>query len=223
MGILGGSKANYLIGKNTRSFWFPNFLKWMRSNKSLENLPNDIIMFGEWLNRETLEYDKERLNKFYFIDLGFVSEGKVWLYDYEESLDYLSEWKIKNIEILEPIKKGVVLTEEEIREIVTSTKSKLGANEIEGVVLKDYETQTFAKFLNPKYSEIREQEKTLEKRYINEPRIRKAIKRLKEEKGIPKPTLEDIILEITNDIKEESGIEFSVKALSQVIRMTYKF
>lgn len=215
-GLFGGSKANFLVGDITKAAWFPKFLRWMRSNYTLNNLPTDVIMFGEWAKGGRLSYDKDRLNRFYFIDLGFVNENKVHIFDYEESLNYLRSWGIEGVDILHPLKKAV-FDEADLKEFVLSARSQLGGERIEGVVMKNYKNQQFAKYLHPKYSEIREEEKTLEKKFINTPRVRKALIRLKEESGIDKPSLEDLALEIVRDIEEESEISFSTEAVMEVL------
>lgn len=217
-GLVGGSKANYLIGPRTRIRWFPNFLKWMRSNFSLNNLPPDTILFGEWLvKKPEMDYDLSRLNKFYLIDLGFVENtGKLTIYDYEEAVHYLKSWGIEGIEILNPIRKGFV-DKSFVQRTVRRRKSRLGAPKIEGVVLKDYGNEVFAKVLHHDYSEIRKQERDLEVRYINPRRVSKAVDRLVEEHGILHPGLEQVASEVAQDIKEETGTEFNPRAVLAVI------
>ncbi len=215
--LLGGSKSNYLIGKRTKYSWFPKFLRWMYSNKSLKNLPTSVIMYGEWLQPTTIEYDEKYLDKFYFIDLAYVENDEPRFFDFEEAVDYLNFWNIENIEILPPIWKGPF--RENLIEKIENMKSQLRDGKMEGFVFKNYWTQEFVKHLDPEYSEIRRQEKTLEKRYINLPRIRKALVRLKDEKNNPKPTLEQLALEVASDIYNESKIYFDPQAVKAIIRI----
>lgn len=218
-GLVGGSRANYLTGDLTKVSWFPKFLGWMRSNKSLHRLPKRIVLFGEWVVRGRLNYDGDKLSKFYFIDLGFVDRKGLGIFDYMEAKDYLMKWGIEDVNVLSPLKKGI-FEEDNVKKSVLSLKSKLGGNQIEGVVLKNYSNQEFAKILHPEYSEIREQEKTLEGRYINSQRVRKVLMRLHEE-GLRNPSLESLASEVSKDIREElSGeISFSLEAVKEVIRV----
>lgn len=90
--------------------------------------------------------------------------------------------------------------------------------EIEGVVLKNYSLQTFAKCLHPLYSEIRLQEKTLEDTYINPIRVTKAKRRLADQGNIHF-NLNDLTAEIVRDIYEESGITFLRDAVEGTLRI----
>ncbi len=214
--LLGGSKSNYISGSSRKPFWGTDFLKWMHSNPSLQNLPRNLIIFGEWLEPVTVEYYPENLREFYFIDLAVVdNKNRPLFFDYDEAIYYLDKWGVKDIRILPPITKGF-FCERELEEIVTSVESFLG-KEIEGIILKNYRLNLFAKYLHPKYSEIREEEKTLEKKYITDRRVKKAIRRLKDS-GNRSPSLESVILEIQGDIKEETGLDFGFSAIRGVIR-----
>lgn len=218
-GLVGGSKSNYLTGGRVGfSEWFQTFLKWMRKNKSLNALPKDIILFGEWLVPVTVEYDPSKIDKFYFIDLGFKNENSLTLFDYNEACDYLAKWKIKDVQILDPITKDIIFNEDLIKSVANNRLSALRTGGIEGVILKDYRNQQFAKCLNYAYSEIRNQEKDLEAQYVNPPRVKKALIRLKEDKGLTEPSLQILATEIARNIKEESGLSFHLEAVKGVIR-----
>ena len=216
-GIHAGSKANYITGSSKRPIWSSDFLKWMHSSNSLYNLKQGLIMFGEWLEPVTLDYDPEKLRKFYFIDLAIVQGDDISLFDYEEAVGYLKQWEIdKDIEILPPIDKRFI-DANYLNSIVLSRESMLGSDKIEGLVLKNYKTGDFAKFLHPKYSEIRKEEETLEKIYINKIRVTKAIRRMSDN-GIQDPSLEQVGIELMTDIREETDITFSEEAIKGVIR-----
>ncbi len=230
-GIIGGSKANYISGSTKRPSWATKFLKWMHSNKSLYNLPSGLIIYGEWLDPVTLEYEKEFIDHFYFIDLAFVNENEEPVfYDYEEAIDYLYSWNIDGITILPRIGKKFI-NENEIRRIVIECPSYLRSakldddnrllkGEMEGIVIKNYKIQEFAKCLHPNYSELREQEKILEERYITQTRVQKAKRRLNDS-GNQNFSLEDLVNEIVEDIKEESGKTFEHSAVKGVLRVHY--
>src|SRR3989344_1942875 len=237
-GILGGSKSNYITGSMQRPTWAQKFLKWMHSNNSLYKLKPGLIMFGEWLEPVTVEYDADRLDKFYFIDLAINTDKGILFYDHDEAVEYLTKWGIENVEILPPIQQNF-LDQEMIGKIVEYERSALRTAdkkvekillinqqpqditahairaEMEGVVLKNYNLQKFAKYLHPVYSEIREQEKELEKKYINLIRFNKAKRRLSD-RGNFKFNLDELVEEIAKDIEEESGNHFEHSAVKGV-------
>jgi hypothetical protein len=167
----------------------------------------------------TVEYDEDKLNKFYFLDLASISGDEIHFFDYEEGVDYLKNWGVTGIEFLNPI--GIeFLTEGLVDEIVLGEPSYLKNNEhddeMEGVVVKNYSLQKFAKKLHPNYSEIRNEEKTLEAKYVNEPRVQKAKRRILDRgDGV---SLDSIVNEIKRDVKEESGIDFNFNSVRGVIR-----
>jgi hypothetical protein len=219
MGLVGGSKSNYLIGNRISfSTWFSEYLAWMRKNESLHALPKNVIMFGEWLVPRSIEYDPKKINKFYFIDLAFISDGKPVIYDYDEARDYLKAWGVQDVQVLDPIAKNVIFDPESIKHTKNNCRSVLREGDIEGVILKDYRNQQFAKCLNDAYSEIRTQEKDLESQYINPPRIKKALVRLEEDYGVKAPSLDQLALQVARDVKKESGFSFDLQAVKGVIR-----
>jgi hypothetical protein len=218
LGVYGGSRSSYLTGRKYDASWFGKFNSWMRKNKSLTNLPQNIIVFGEWLDPTTIEYKPQNLHKFYFLDLAAIDSGKPVFYDFKEALDYLQKWGIENIEILGPIKRGR-FSSPEIEELRANTKSQLYDGKLEGLVLKNYPTLTFAKTLNPEYSDLREQEKTLEDKYINAPRVKKAVRRLRDERGVAHPGFSDVVEEVQKDVVKESGIRFDYRAIAAVVRI----
>ena len=226
-GIFGGSKANYITGSTKRPEWGSKFLKWMHSNPSLYNLKPGTIMFGEWLDPVTIDYDEEFYDNFYFLDLAIIDGGNIVFYDYYESLNYLDKWGIKNVNTLPVIAKKY-FDESVARDIVMNQPSYLRTEkrdsegnlincELEGVVLKNYRLQSFAKYLHPKYSEIRAQEKELDKKYLTDLRVKKAVRRLKDH-GFKDPSLEELVYEVIQDIRSETGVSFSRSAVKGAIR-----
>ena len=214
--ILGGSKANYITG-SSRPGWSSKFLNWMYSNDSLHNLPFNLIMFGEWLEPVTVEYNPESLDKFYFIDLALVKGSKPHFFDYDEARRYLDFWNIKGIEVLDPLARGF-FTEVGIDKLRDESESKLGSSDIEGVVLKNYRLQKSAKSLNPKYSEIRDQGRKIEN-YVNGPRINKALRRLRDDGNSNNPSLDELVSEVSGDIRSESDLKFGNITVKSIIRV----
>lgn len=216
--VVGGTKSNYLVGQTTkRSSWIPDFLGWMYNNESLFNLPNDIVLFGEWLEPVSVRgYKKRNIGQFYFIDLGFRDSDELSFFDYDEAVNYLGSWGVSNVRTPEPLRRETVFNENLIKEIVLSEQSRLGNCEMEGVILKDYVSQSFAKYLHPKHTEIRAQAKTLEGKYVNSPRVYKAVRRL-QDRGIKKPSIDDVVFEVSSDVKAETGLDFENDAVRSVI------
>ena len=215
--VKGGSRANYLTGEKSKSSWFPNFLKWMYLNDSLVHLPEEVVMYGEWLEPITVDYPEEYKNKFYFIDLGFIGNGNPKFFDYDEARDYLKTWGIEGVEILDPVAKGI-FDQETVQKLIMNTPSKLGGGDIEGFVFKNYQMQEFVKILHPKYAEIRNEQKGMDG-YVTQARVLKAERRLSDTQDISKPSLEQIVMEVVSDIQRDLGISLSDKAVKGIIRL----
>jgi hypothetical protein len=218
--VVGGSRANYLTGEKARkSRWMGDFLKWMHNNTSLYNIPENMVIYGEWLNPISVNYDKENENKFYFIDLAIAEDGKPKFYDYGEAINYLKSWNLDDIIFLDPIKKGF-FDDYSIKSLIQDYEGKLGP-EFEGLVLKNYNTEEFAKFLTPKYSEIRKQAKDIQDKYVTKTRIDKARRRI-DDSGV-EINLDNLASEIIQDIVAESGVSVDINAVKGVIRVKNLF
>ncbi len=224
--VLLGTRSNFLNEKNIRAIWMWDFLRWGRKYKDiLSRIPDNVIIFGEWVaNQHVLDYDWDKINKFYFIDIAYVgSNGKLIFYDYSEAKDYLSFWGMNEImEILSPIAKGKFSFDEikklanQRSQLVKREKNLLYDGKMEGVVIKDYINQRFVKYLNPEFSEIRIEENKAH-RYLNENRFRKVAAKIFEKYG--KVVLNDLIAALRSDIYEETGECISIGAILGEIRI----
>jgi len=138
--ILAGNRSKFLIDKDTRFDWFQNFLKWAKGNYSFYNLPENLIIFGEWLSHHTLSYPKKAENKFYVIDVFDTNEKKFLNYNEGEKL--LDNFEIKDSRFLNPFLEGKV-NKKILEKIVQHSDYREG--ESEGIVIKHYPSQSFAK------------------------------------------------------------------------------
>ena len=74
--VVCGCRAHYLGNpKYFRQEWFKDFQKWTFSNYSFYEIPENVIIYGEWLSRHTLDYKSEFTNRFFLIDLLDFDEG----------------------------------------------------------------------------------------------------------------------------------------------------
>jgi len=141
--VLTGSRANFLKREELFRFdWFKNFNKWAKSNYSLYNLPENLIVYGEFMAYHTIPYYPNVVNKFFLIDV-YDMEKKRFL-PYKKAQENLEgKFGVKNIPFLETLADGR-LDLDQIKNLATeeSTYTSYGR---EGVVIKDYEKQRFAK------------------------------------------------------------------------------
>jgi len=138
--ILAGNRSRFLTDKDTRFDWFQNFLKWAKGNYSFYNLPENLIIFGEWLSYHTLSYSEKSENKFYVIDV-FDTNTKKFL-NYEGGKKLLNDFGIKDLRFFNPFLKGKV-NQKILEKIVQHSDYREG--EAEGIVIKHYPSQSFAK------------------------------------------------------------------------------
>ncbi len=145
--ILAGNRSNFLTDSFVHSKlhipecrWFGDFLRWASKNYSFYNLPEDKIVFGEWLANHTLDYDEKNMNRFYVIDVFDLQTEK--FIPYENASVLLNKLGIKDIRFLRPIYKGKV-DYEKLERLVDKSDYRCG--KAEGLVIKDYCSQEFSK------------------------------------------------------------------------------
>ena len=145
--ILAGNRSSYLTDKFVRSKahilecrWFGDFLKWASGNYSFYNLPEDKIVFGEWLAKHTLDYNLENMNKFYVLDVFDLEKER--FIPYENASKLLNNLGLEDVRFLSLIFKGKIRYEELERLV---DKSDYRNGKAEGLVIKNYDSQEFAK------------------------------------------------------------------------------
>lgn len=141
--IFTGSRANFLNREeNFRFEWFKEFNHWVRSNYSFYNLPESLILYGEFLSPHTLKYKPKFESRFFLIDVYDLSSGR--FIPYEKARKTLEHHLgIRDILFLEALAKGrVSMNKVKKLAIADGQYSEYGR---EGVVIKDYLHQKFAK------------------------------------------------------------------------------
>lgn len=209
--ILPGSRASYLTGARIGNHkWFSRFTKWAYSNRSLFNLPDNLIMFGEWSGNHTLNYREEYTDRFFFIDLLDLDEKR--FKDYPEAVETLVELGIEGFIDLPILAEGSDLTSSDLERIL-GTESDFRYGSREGVVIKNYsaEPQEFLKSYHPDFAESRRL-KDGETEYLTPMRFRKAVLRiLDEDDSVGKQGLSEemVVNEVISDVVREGNRTYS--------------
>jgi len=202
--LYSGSKANFLIGDPVyRAVWFPRMLSWMYSNHSLYNLPENLILFGEWSGNHTITYSPPDTDKFFMIDL-FDLENQRFI-PYDEAVSRVKKMGVSDIRFLNILAEGKV----DIKKLehILDAQSSYYPGKKEGLVIKSYlsNPQEFYKILN---SRFKEQRQNLFGKIdpFTDARFRKNFfKVIDEGENLP---LDSLIALIRRDIKQETGHDY---------------
>ena len=138
--VLAGNRSKFLTDRNKRFPWFQVFLKWALGNYCFYNLSENEIIFGEWLSKHTLDYFPEKMNRFYFIDLFDMNSQRFM--PYQSAVRRLEELEIEEVEFLSLLFKGRT-NMNHLEQLVRRSDYREGR--AEGLVIKDYNSQRFAK------------------------------------------------------------------------------
>lgn len=168
--LLCGNRSRYLTGKNLCRKWFIDFRNWVFSNSELWDLDENIILFGEWTSIHTIEYSPVYTNQFFLIDIYDINQKKFW--EYTKASEYVLNKKIpvKTLNILYSGKADL----EFLKKLVLK-KSDYYDGPMEGIVIKDYKNQFFAKFYHPNFQETNWEGKTLEEKYLTLRKFQKIV------------------------------------------------
>ena len=173
--VFCGSRANFL--KRERDFrfkWFRDFHKWAMSNESFHKLPENLITYGEFLSPHTLTYKPEFVNRFFLIDLYDI--GAKRFVPYDEARHMLEDsLQIQGVSFLDSLARGEI--DFDLLKTLATQESKYSRYGREGVVVKDYDNQRFAKLWRT--SVHRTREGLLEE-------ITKTIASIKEQSSLPR-------------------------------------
>ena len=141
--ILTGSRANFLTREERFRFdWFRDFNNWAKSNHSFYNLPEDLIVYGEFTSFHTLAYRPEFTNRFFLIDV-YDTHDKRFIPYAQARKKLEGSLGIRDVLFLDSLKEGR-LSLEELKDLATG-ESQYSAYGREGIVVKDYNAQRFAK------------------------------------------------------------------------------
>jgi len=191
--IFTGSRARFLSERRDKNAWFPNFLSFVMKNPTFYNLPENLIIFTEWLSQHTLDYTPQSRNQAYLLDVYDTKEMR--FLPYQEGLELLTSLGIKGVNFLKPIFSNRKVGVSELKEVLLDRDSdyRNPGKKMEGVVLKDYSSQRFAKFWR------RSAMKRVD--YIDEDDLRRAVFGLVDE---DKPIRYDLVLgKIEENLYEE--------------------
>jgi ATP-dependent RNA circularization protein (DNA/RNA ligase family) len=139
--IFSGSRAHFLAReKSFTQDWFKDFQRWVLKDYRFYNIPENLIIYGEWSSKHTLDYNLEFTNRFFLIDIFDLDKNKFLFYS--EGRDKLLNLKIEGPLYLRTLFSGKTDIEK-LKEIIE--KSDYRGGNMEGVVIKDYNLQEFAK------------------------------------------------------------------------------
>jgi hypothetical protein len=211
-----GSHHNVLDVTNCDGYWNKciSFISSQLCDKDLSQYVG-LMLYGECCIPHTLIYDWTIIPPFVGYDI--IRDG-IYI-SYEEKVKIFSELGLPVVPLIKVTTAGELI-EKGIGEsdIPLSAYGKVLA---EGVVLKNYRTQTFLKFVNRRFKEenkvkfgssgekaINDVEKFSQK-YVTNPRISKKIYELEYEEGLllDMPMMQLLPKRVWEDIVEECGTE----------------
>ncbi|MDO8529012.1 MAG: RNA ligase family protein [Nanoarchaeota archaeon] len=140
--IFCGSRAHFLTREKLfTQEWFKDFQKWALGNQSFYGLLEDLVIYGEWTAKHTLTYKPEFTNRFFLLDVLDLNSRR--FIPYAEARQILSDLGIENLLYLENLSEGKV-SREQLVKMLTGNEYRY-SGEREGLVVKNYELQEFAK------------------------------------------------------------------------------
>ncbi len=213
--IVPGSRSNYLEGnKVNKVWWFEDFVRWVgnKTKQDLYGLDPNFVIFGEWLALHNIRYNSENMDQFYFIDVYDMERER--FVEYEQGKDYL---KMMGIELntVRYLGKGKFHRGELDRMLDEKSDYRKGCKE--GIVIKDYQKQRFAKLLHPEFSEVANNRRLPPiDRYVTKKRLEKTRQAMKEEgKDISRKCLAD---RIKKDVLTDQGVALSEKQIEKRLK-----
>jgi ATP-dependent RNA circularization protein (DNA/RNA ligase family) len=211
--LVAGSRGNVLSGGILNRFeWFKKFKTWVHSNDSLYELPVGMVMFGEWSGNHNIEYGPLNNDKFFFIDLFDMNDRRFVQYD--EAFEFLQGLGIKGIREVPVLLRGREVTPENLERKMIDEGSMLYPGPKEGLVIKDYRTQSSWKVYHPRFTELSPRSEGVYDP-LTPSRYSKALYAAVEAgKGelLDRSGLVDAVL---NNVKDELGIEVSRQDVSK--------
>jgi hypothetical protein len=192
-----GNRANFLKGPKVKSLpWFGKFVGWTYSNSSLYQLPENLIVFGEWSGNHTIDYSPLNNDKFFVIDVLDLNKNRFM--DYDCARVALDEMGIKGVHFLPILHEGPVSPNE--LEVMLQERSDYYDGPKEGLVLKDYsaDPHRFYKVYHSDFAEARK-DRFGNVDYLTPARFSKAYNRLLDE-GKDRFTLNEYLREVYADV-----------------------
>lgn len=204
--IIGASRSNFLTGPVLQRVpWFGKFNRWKFSNHTLYNLPENVIVFGEWSGNHTIDYTPENNDRFFLIDVLDLNSQRFM--PYEDGVDLLKNSGVDGVKPLRVLARGS-LTPNDISNLVKG-ESDFYFGPKEGVVVKDYfsEPQVSYKFYHPLFEETRSVNGKIDP--LTRMRYVKAAFRLMDEGKTEYSTL-DLLNNVYNDVLKEQKVSYGL-------------
>lgn len=196
--------------------WKLNFYNWTHTIPEFQSIPPTWIVYGEWLSPHTMGYDEFAKNNFYLIDLLDLTLPKPFV-PYEYAIEILSaknliaEDRVRTI----PFIKGGRIDSETIKN--WTQQSHFYDGPMEGVVIKDYTSQTFLKYLTPQFSEVRYNSNiSAEQKYITLRRLEKICQALQDDE---EPVdLATVTREVDKVLRRENGVALPKQVVEERVK-----
>lgn len=139
--VMCGSRAHFLVREELFSQdWFKDFQKWALKDYRFYDLPENLVVYGEWSSKHILSYNPDFTNKFFLLDVFDLDKEKFLFYN--EGRDKLLNLKIEGPLYLRTLFSGKI-DMEQLKKMVDKSDYRYGDKE--GLVIKDYNSQEFAK------------------------------------------------------------------------------
>ena len=206
----GSRRVDYVDEKNYEEW--AKAIEYIKSKVNPEDLREDFIYVGEFIRPHTVQYDFDSAPPFVGFDILNRWTGDIihYLISYAEfdslGLPFINTYFVGEAGLITD-----VLIEE-----LKKKKSAYGAEVQEGVVLKNYSRNIFAKSVNPEFLEdfkkkfgdkvkpkMTAEAKVVE-RFITPARVKKIITQIYEDKGsVSAEDIPQILRDTVNDMLEE--------------------
>lgn len=190
---------------------FQDFIKFVKEHENdiLKNLPDQYVMFGEWLGQAKIPYNKKAksglIPQYYVFDIAYKIEN---MNDENEIKRYYLEPKIARnltdimlLKFVPTIEEEIILNnfEELIEKYVENQKSLIDSESIrEGIVVKTTDGVKRVKIVAMQFSEVKHKKNKLSdnpynwlERFITPMRIQKFLLKVKELEHKEKLQVED--------------------------------
>lgn len=207
-----GSRGDWIDKKRQKPLWAPAFESWVYKNPKHALVPERFIVYGEWYGFNNIFYKPEYLNSFFLIDIYDLKSGKFLYYDSAKKI--ISDAKIEDIIFLPLLKEGKT-SMEELKSLLDKSDYYDGPRE--GVVIKDYKMQKFAKLLHPIFQDFRKDpNRSFVENYVTEVRMEKLIRKmLNDGKMIDRY---QVVKELKDDIKKNHNVNIREETLDVKVK-----
>ncbi len=141
--VLAGNRSHVINPKRDLAFWFKDFNTWAQKNFSLYSLPERFVLFGEWVDKKSninYPYRENVQGKFFVLD-AYDSDTDTTL-DYDATRRLLGDCGVTGVDFLPLLFRGKTNYGSLAKRCMSSGYRDGPA---EGVVIKDYSSQRFAK------------------------------------------------------------------------------